>query len=164
MATSICKHLGARNIVVSDINDYRLKLAAKMGADRIVNIKNEKIEDCFNELKISSGFDIGLEMSGNPSALQDIIRTMYHGGKIALLGILPNDTLVNWDDIIFKGLIIKGIYGREMFETWYKMTQLIRGGLDLSPIITHKFNAEDFQKAFEVVDSGQCGKVILNWD
>ena len=134
-----------------------------MGADKIVNIRNEKIEDCFRELKISSGFDIGLEMSGNPSALQDIIRTMYHGGKIALLGILPNDTLVNWDDIIFKGLRIKGIYGREMFETWYKMTQLLRGGLDVSQIITHKFNAEDFQQAFEVVDNGQCGKVILNW-
>ena len=164
MATSICKHLGARNVVVSDINNYRLELATKMGADRIVNIQNEKIEDCFSELKISSGFDIGFEMSGNPSALQDMIHTMYHGGKIALLGILPNDTLVNWDNIIFKGLRIKGIYGREMFETWYKMTQLIRGGLNVLPIITHKFKAEDFQQAFETVNTGQCGKVILNWD
>ena len=139
MAASICKILGARNVVVSDNNSYRLKLASKMGADKTINISKEKIEDCFEELKISSGFDIGLEMSGNPNALQDMIRTMYHGGKIALLGILPNNTLVKWDEIIFKGLKIKGIYGREMFESWYKMTQLIRGGLDVAPIITHKF-------------------------
>ena len=164
MAAAICKMIGARNVVVTDVNDYRLDLADKMGADRIINVQNEKIVDCFDELKIANGFDIGLEMSGNPKALQDMINTMYHGGKIALLGILPNETQVNWDEIIFKGLHIKGIYGREMFETWYKMTQLIRGGLDVSPIITHKFKAEDFQNAFDIIESGQCGKVILEWD
>ena len=163
MAAAICKQIGARNVVVTDVNDYRLELAGKMGADRVVNVSKEKIEDCFSKLKISNGFDIGLEMSGNPKALQDMIHTMYHGGKIALLGILPNDTHINWDEIIFKGLQIKGIYGREMFETWYKMTQLIRGGLDVSPVITHKFDADDFQSAFDVLESGQCGKVILEW-
>jgi threonine 3-dehydrogenase len=164
MAAAICKMIGARNVVVTDVNDYRLDLADKMGADRIINVQNEKIVDCFDELKIANGFDIGLEMSGNPKALQDMINTMYHGGKIALLGILPNETQVNWDEIIFKGLHIKGIYGREMFETWYKMTQLIRGGLDVSPIITNKFKAEDFQNAFDIIESGQCGKIILEWD
>ena len=151
-------------MVVSDNNSYRLNLASKMGADKVVNISKENIEDCFQELKISNGFDIGLEMSGNPDALKDMIRTMYHGGKIALLGILPNDTMVKWDEIIFKGLKIKGVYGREMFESWYKMTQLIRGGLDVSPIITHKFTPDNFQSAFEKVESGKCGKVILDWD
>ncbi len=164
MAAAICKMIGARNVVVTDVNDYRLGLADKMGADRIINVQNEQIVDCFDELKIANGFDIGLEMSGNPKALQDMISTMYHGGKIALLGILPNDTQVNWDEIIFKGLHIKGIYGREMFETWYKMTQLLRGGLNVSPIITHTFNAEDFQNAFDIIESGQCGKVVLEWD
>ena len=164
MATAICKMLGARNVVISDSNKFRLKIAEKMGADRTINITNENIEDCFQELKISNGFDIGLEMSGNPDALQEMIKTMYHGGKIALLGILPNDTLVKWDEIIFKGLKIKGIYGREMFESWYKMNQLIRSGLDISPIITHKFKPDDFQLAFETAESGQCGKVIIEWD
>ena len=164
MATAICKMLGARNVVISDSNKFRLKIAEKMGADRTINITNENIEDCFQELKISNGFDIGLEMSGSPDALQEMIKTMYHGGKIALLGILPNDTLVKWDEIIFKGLKIKGIYGREMFESWYKMNQLIRSGLDISPIITHKFKPEDFQLAFETAESGQCGKVIIEWD
>lgn len=164
MAAAICKQIGARNVVVTDVHDYRLELAGKMGADCTVNVRNEKIEDRFAELKIANGFDIGLEMSGNPSALQDMIRTMYHGGKIALLGILPDDTQVNWNEIIFKGLKIKGIYGREMFESWYKMTQLIRGGLDVSPIITHRFKADDFQNAFDVIESGECGKVILEWN
>lgn len=164
MAAAICKQIGARNVVVTDVNDYRLALAYKMGADQTVNVSNEKIEDHFAELKIANGFDIGLEMSGNPKALQDMVRTMYHGGKIALLGILPNDTKVEWDEIIFKGLKIKGIYGREMFETWYKMTQLIRGGLDVAPLITHRFNADDFQQAFDVIESGECGKVILEWN
>ena len=164
MATAICKMLGARNVVISDNNKFRLKIAEKMGADRTINITNENIEDCFQELKISNGFDIGLEMSGSPDALQEMIKTMYHGGKIALLGILPNDTLVKWDEIIFKGLKIKGIYGREMFESWYKMNQLIRSGLDISPIITHKFKPDNFQLAFETAESGQCGKVIIEWD
>lgn len=164
MASAICKMIGARNVVVTDVNDYRLNLADNMGADRIINVQNEKIVDCFSDLKIANGFDIGLEMSGNPKALQDMISTMYHGGKIAVLGIFPEETTVNWDEIIFKGLHIKGIYGREMFETWYKMTQLIRGGLDVSPIITHRFKSDDFQNAFDVIESGDCGKVILEWE
>lgn len=164
MAAAVCKKIGARNVAITDVNDYRLQLAQKMGADRVINVRKEKIENCFKELKIDNGFDIGLEMSGNQSALQDMIRTMYHGGKIAVLGIFPEDTTVNWDDIIFKGLLIKGIYGREMFETWYKMTQLLRGGLDVSPVITHKFAAEHFNEAFQVIESGECGKVILEWE
>ncbi len=163
MAASICKNVGARNVVVTDINDFRLNLAKKMGADAVINIKKQRITDCFKQLRIDTGFDIGLEMSGNSQALIDMIDHMYHGGKIALLGILPNETKVNWDEIIFKGLHLKGIYGREMFETWYKMTQLIRGGLDVSPVITHKFPIEDFDKAFNVIESGNCGKVILEW-
>jgi len=163
MAVAICKYIGAKNVVVTDINDFRLNLAKKMGADAVVNIREEKISSCFKSLRISTGFDVGLEMSGNSQALSDMIEHMYHGGKIALLGILPNDTRVNWDEIIFKGLQLKGIYGREMFETWYKMTQLIRGGLDVNSVISHTFPAEDFEKAFSVIASGDCGKVILEW-
>lgn len=163
MAAAICKQVGARNVVVTDVNDYRLKLATSMGADAAVNVSNESVTDCFDSLRISSGFDIGMEMSGNPAALNQMIDTMYHGGKIALLGILPNDTQVSWDEIIFKGLKIKGIYGREMFETWYKMAQLLRGGLDVSPVITHRFPADDFEEAFKTIESGDCGKVILEW-
>ncbi len=163
MAIAICKKIGARNVVVTDINEFRLSLAKKLGADAVINIQEEKITDCYQNLRIDTGFDIGLEMSGNPRALGDMIEHMYHGGKIALLGILPNETKVNWDEIIFKGLHLKGIYGREMFETWYKMTQLIRGGLDVSQVITHKFPADDFEKAFNVIESGQCGKIILEW-
>ena len=163
MAAAICKKIGARNVVVTDINNYRLDLAKKMGADMVVNIQNENISDYYKKLRITNGFDIGLEMSGKSEALQELISHMYHGGKIALLGILPNETTVSWDEIIFKGLHLKGIYGREMFETWYKMTQLLRGGLDVSPIITHKFPADDFETAFSVIESGNCGKVILEW-
>ena len=163
MAAAICKKVGARNVVVTDINDYRLDLAKKLGADMVINIQNENISDYYKKLRITNGFDIGLEMSGKSEALQDLINHMYHGGKIALLGIIPNETTVSWDEIIFKGLHLKGIYGREMFETWYKMTQLIRGGLDVSPIITHKFPADDFETAFSVIESGNCGKVILEW-
>ena len=163
MAAAICKKVGARNVVVTDINNYRLDLAKKLGADMVINIQNENISDYYKKLRITNGFDIGLEMSGKSEALQDLINHMYHGGKIALLGIIPNETTVSWDEIIFKGLHLKGIYGREMFETWYKMTQLIRGGLDVSPIITHKFPADDFETAFSVIESGNCGKVILEW-
>ncbi len=163
MATAICKKIGARNVVVTDINDFRLNLAQKMGADRIINVTEENIEDSFPELKIDNGFDIGLEMSGNQNALQDMIRTMYHGGKIAVLGIFPEDTTINWDEIIFKGLHIKGIYGREMFETWYKMTQMLRSGLDISGVLTHRFPVDEFQKGFDIMESGNCGKVVLEW-
>lgn len=163
MAVAICNFVGARHVVISDVNDYRLNLAKEMGASRTVNVRQEKIEDVFSELNMSNGFDRGLEMSGNPGAFNDMIKAMYHGGHIALLGILPQDTQIDWDQVIFKGLHIKGIYGREMFETWYKMSQMLRSGLDVSKVLTHRFSAEEFQQGFDVMESGQCGKVILEW-
>lgn len=164
MAVAICKFVGARHVVITDVNDYRLNLAKKMGASKTINVTTGSIGKCLQELKMSNGFDIGLEMSGNPNAFQAMIHHMYHGGRIALLGILPQSTQINWDEIIFKGLHIKGIYGREMYETWYKMTQMLRTGLDISGVLTHKFHIDDFQKGFDTMESGQCGKVILEWD
>ena len=164
MATAICRFSGARNIVVSDLSDYRLKIAKQMGATLTVNpTKGETIDGAIKDLRMH-GFDIGLEMSGSPVAFQSMIDNMYNGSKIALLGILPNSTTVQWDKIIFKALTLKGIYGREMWETWYQMEQMLITGIDLSPIITHRFNIKDFQKGFDVMESGQCGKVILNWE
>ena len=163
MAVAICKFSGSRNIVITDINDYRLDLALKLGATRTINPKKEQIKDVFEELNINHGFDIGLEMSGSPQAFNEIIDHMYNGGNIALLGLLPKSTKINWDDVIFKGLNIKGIYGREMYDTWYKMTQMVRGGLSISEVLTHQFNIDDFQDAFEVLKSGNCGKVVLKW-
>ncbi len=163
MAVAICKFSGSRNIVITDINDYRLNLALKLGATRTINPKKEKIKDVFEDLNINHGFDIGLEMSGNPEAFNQMIDHMYNGGNIALLGLLPKLTKINWDDVIFKGLNIKGIYGREMYDTWYKMTQMVRGGLSISEVLTHRFNIDDFQDAFEVLKSGNCGKVVLEW-
>tara|TARA_B000000557_G_scaffold264550_1_gene270290 strand:+ start:1036 stop:2061 length:1026 start_codon:yes stop_codon:yes gene_type:complete len=163
MAVAICKFVGARNIVITDINEYRLNLAKKMGASRVINIQRENIPDVFNELNISNGFDVGLEMSGNPDAFNNMLDNMYHGGKIALLGLLPDSTAINWDNIIFKGLKLKGVYGREMYETWYKMTQMLRSGLELSDILTHQFSIDDFQDAFDIMLSGNCGKVVLKW-
>lgn len=164
MATAICKFAGARNIVVTDLSEYRLEIARKMGATYTVNGKNgETVEGARKELKLR-GFDVGLEMSGAPVAFREMIDNMYNGSKIALLGILPNSTTVDWNEIIFKALTIKGIYGREMWETWYKMQQMLLTGLDLSPVITHRFSIDDFQQGFDVMESGQCGKVILNWD
>ena len=164
MATAICKFAGARNIVVTDLSEYRLEIARKMGATYTVNGKNgETVEGARKELKLR-GFDVGLEMSGAPVAFREMIDNMYNGSKIALLGILPNSTTVDWNEIIFKSLTIKGIYGREMWETWYKMQQMLLTGLDLSPVITHRFSIDDFQQGFDVMESGQCGKVILNWD
>jgi threonine 3-dehydrogenase len=164
MAASICKHVGARNVVVTDVNDYRLELARKMGATRAINVTREDLKTVMQSLNIQVGFDIGLEMSGNPSAFEQMLTHMIHGGKIALLGILPKSTPINWDMVIFKGLIIKGIYGREMFETWYKMSSLVQSGLNLDPMITHHFKIDDFQKGFDIMSSGQSGKVILEWD
>ena len=164
MATAVCRFAGARYVVVSDLSDYRLEIAKKMGATLTVNpSKGESIADAIKQLKMR-GFDIGLEMSGSPQAFQDMLKHMYNGSKISLLGILPNTTTVNWDDIIFKALTIKGIYGREMWETWYQMEQMLISGIDLSPVITHRFHIDDFQQGFDVMDSGICGKVILNWD
>ncbi len=163
MAVSICNFVGARNIVVTDINDYRLDLAKTMGATKAINISKNSIEEFYAELNMTNGFDVGLEMSGNPDAFNSMLEHMYHGGKIALLGLLPKSTNVNWDNIIFKGLKIKGIYGREMYETWYKMRQMLNSGLDISNILTHRFNIEDYEQAFNIIDSGDCGKVVLKW-
>ncbi|MDR2848150.1 MAG: L-threonine 3-dehydrogenase [Bacteroidales bacterium] len=163
MATAICRFAGARNIVVTDLSDYRLNIAKKMGATLTINpSKGESIEKAVKNLNMH-GFDIGLEMSGSPTAFESMIENMYNGSKIALLGILPNSTTVQWNKIIFKALTLKGIYGREMWETWYKMEQMIISGIDLTPVITHRFPVSDFQKGFDVMESGQCGKVILNW-
>jgi len=151
-------------VVVTDVNDYRLSLAAKMGATRAVNITQTDLRDVMRELKMTTAFDVGLEMSGNPSAFNQMLDVMIHGGRVALLGILPKGTGINWDHVIFKGLTVKGIYGREMFETWYKMGSLIQSGLDLSPMITHRFSIDEFQKGFEVMASGQSGKVVLSWE
>ena len=163
MAAAICKFSGSRNIVVTDINDYRLNLAKNLGATRTVNPRKEDIGSVFEELGISHGFDVGLEMSGNADAFNQMISLMYNGGNIALLGLLPNSTKVDWNKVIFKGLNIKGIYGREMYDTWYKMTQMIRSGLSVSKVLTHHFKIDDFQKAFKVIESGNCGKVVLEW-
>jgi threonine 3-dehydrogenase len=163
MAVSICNFVGARHVVITDVNDYRLDLARKMGASRVINVSRERISDVFEDLNMSNGFDVGLEMSGNPDAFKDMLENMYHGGKIALLGLLPKSTQINWDDIIFKGLHVKGIYGREMYETWYKMTQMLRSGLDISPVLTHKLPIDDFQEGFDIMESGNCGKVVLEW-
>ena len=164
MAAAVAKHVGARHVVITDVNEYRLDLASKMGASRAVNVASEKLEDVIKDLGMTEGFDIGLEMSGVPSAFNSMLNNMNHGGKIAMLGIPPSDMAVDWNQVIFKGLVIKGIYGREMFETWYKMASLIQSGLDLNPIITHQYSVDDFQAGFDMMISGQSGKVILNWD
>ena len=163
MAVAICKFVGARNIVITDINEYRLELARKLGATKAINISKGNIKDYYSELNIVNGFDVGLEVSGNPSAFKDMLSHMYHGGNVALLGLLPESTQINWDEIIFKGLNIKGIYGREMYETWYKMTQMLRSGLDISNVLTHRLPVDDFQQAFEIMEKGQCGKIVLDW-
>ena len=161
MATGICRYAGAKNIVVTDLNDLRLDIAKKMGATLTVNArKGETIADAMAQLGIH-GFDVGLEMSGSPIAFNDMVAHMYKGANIAQLGILPAETHVNWSDIIFNALTIKGITGRKMWETWYQMEQMLLGGLDLTPVITHHFAFEDFQKGFDVMTEGNCGKVIL---
>ena len=164
MAAAVCKLVGARNVVITDVNEYRLDLARKMGVTRAVNVSKENLTDVMNELGMTEGFDVGLEMSGAPPAFRAMLSTMNHGGKIAMLGIPPSDMAIDWNQVIFKGLFIKGIYGREMFETWYKMAALLQSGLDLSPIITHQFGIDDFQKGFDAMRSGQSGKVVLSWD
>ncbi|MFC3095412.1 L-threonine 3-dehydrogenase [Alteromonas sediminis] len=163
MAAAVAKHVGARHVVITDINPYRLALAEKMGATKAVNVSNESLTDVMKALGMTEGFDVGLEMSGVPVAFRDMLDKMNNGGKVAMLGIPPSDVAVNWNDVIFKGLTIKGIYGREMFETWYKMASLIQSGLDITPMITHQFSVDDFQKGFDTMGSGESGKVILNW-
>jgi threonine 3-dehydrogenase len=163
MAAAVARHVGARNVVITDVNDYRLKLAKKLGNIRTVNPTKEKLTDVMKDLGMVEGFDVGLEMSGNKNAFNDLLEVMNHGGRVALLGIFPEPVSIDWSKVIFKGLILKGIYGREMYETWYKMTALIQSGLDISPIITHTFKAKDFLKAFEIMNEGKAGKVILEW-
>lgn len=163
MAAAVARHVGARHVVITDINPYRLDLAKKMGASRAVDVSKENLHDVMNELGMTEGFDIGMEMSGVPAAFRDMLDSMNNGGKVAMLGIPPQDVAINWNDVIFKGLVIKGIYGREMFETWYKMASLLQSGLDLSPIITHQFSIDDFQQGFDTMGSGESGKVILDW-
>ena len=163
MCVAICKYSGAKNIVITDINEYRLAIAKELGASKTINIKNDSIDNHLEKLGIKYGFDVGLEVSGNPTAFNSMLTNMYHGGSIALLGILPNNTKIDWDDVIFKGLKIKGIYGREMYETWHKMVQILRGGLNVKKILTHTFSVSNYQEAFDVLDIGQCGKVVLEW-
>jgi len=163
MAVAIARYAGARHIVITDVNDYRLDLARKLGASVALNVTSDSLDDTMNELGMTEGFDVGMEMSGNPQAFRDLLRTMHHGGKVAILGIPPHETAIDWTEIIFKGLILKGIYGREMFETWYKMASMLQSGLNIQPVITHHFDIDDFQPAFDLMESGQSGKVILNW-
>ncbi|WP_394169007.1 L-threonine 3-dehydrogenase [Saccharospirillum alexandrii] len=163
MAAAVARHVGARNIVITDVNDFRLALAKRMGATRTVNVANESLNDVMSSLGMTEGFDVGLEMSGVPSAFRSMLSSMNHGGKVALLGIPGEDMAIDWSQVIFKGLELKGIYGREMFETWYKMAGLIQSGLDLKPMITHTLPVADFQEGFDIMRSGQSGKVILDW-
>ena len=162
MAVGVARHAGARYIVVTDINPYRLELAKKMGATMALDVRTQKIEDAVEKLGMKEGFDVGLEMSGSPDAFKSMLSNMCHGGKIALLGILP-ETAIDWDYVVFNSLTIKGIYGRKMFETWYKMTMLIQKGLDITPVITHHLNYTEYAKGFEIMASGKAGKVILDW-
>jgi threonine 3-dehydrogenase len=163
MAAAVCRFAGARHVVVTDVNPWRLELAKKLGATRTVNVAEESLADAMKSLRMKEGFDVGLEMSGHPSGLNDILNHTSNGAKVSLLGIFPDKVAIDWDKVIFKGLILKGIYGREMFETWYKMSSMIRAGLDISPVITHRFPVADFKKGFETMMSGQSGKVVLDW-
>ena len=164
LAAAVCRFIGARHVVITDINPYRLQLAEKLGIKYTVNAQYQGLSEMMHALKMSNGFDVGLEMSGDPKAFNNLLDAMYHGGHVALLGFLPPQTEINWDTVIFKGLHLKGVYGREVFETWHKMSQLLRSGLDISPIITHRFAVSDFEQAFDIVHSGECGKVILDWE
>ena len=163
MAAAIAKHAGARYVVVTDINPYRLNLAQKMGADLTLDAKRESVAEAQKKLGMKEGFDVGLEMSGHPLALTDMLDNMCHGGKIAVLGIFSEKMAMDWDTVVFNGLTIKGIYGREMYETWYKMTAMIQTGLDITPVITHHFHLAQYQEAFDVMRSGMSGKVIIDW-
>ena len=163
MAVAIAKHAGARHIVITDINPYRLELARRMGATHALDVTKERIEDAVKSLGMKEGFDVGLEMSGSAEAFRGMLANMFHGGKIAMLGIQKSNAAIDWNQVIFNGLTIKGIYGREMYETWYKMTSMIQTGLDISPVITHRFRYQLFEEGFEVMRSGKSGKVILDW-
>ena len=164
MAAAVARHAGARYIVITDLNDYRLDLATKVQVDLALNVKQTSIADAQKRLGMKEGFDVAMEMSGNPSAFRDMLRNMAHGGRIAMLGIPEDDISIDWRQVIFNMLTIKGIYGRQMYETWYKMTVLLQSGLDIRPVITHRFACSDFEAAFQATRSGNSGKVILNWE
>jgi len=164
MAAAVARHAGARFVVITDVNPYRLKLAEKVGVTMALNITETSIEHAMKKLGMKEGFDIGLEMSGNGSAFKDLVDSMCHGGKVALLGIQNANTSIDWTKVVFNGLVIKGIYGREMYETWYKMTVMLQSGLDISSVITHRFKYTEYREAFEVMASGFSGKVILDWE
>ena len=163
MAVAIARFVGSRHVVITDVNPYRLELARQMGASRALDVRTASLDEAMQSLKMEEGFDVGLEMSGVPSAFREMLRTMHHGGNVALLGIMPKDTGINWDEVIFKGLVMKGVYGREMFETWYKMSSMLQSGLDIGPVITHRLPIEEYQLGFETMASGKSGKVILDW-
>lgn len=163
MAAGIARHVGARHVVVTDVNKHRLEIAKKMGATRVVMASEENLKDVMRELGMTEGFDVGLEMSGQGSAFSAMLDSMNNGGSIALLGILPGDLAIDWSKVIFKGLVLKGIYGREMYETWYKMVSLLQSGLDLAPVITHRMPVDNYLKGFEALQKGEAVKVILDW-
>ena len=163
MAAAVARHVGARYVVITDVNDYRLSLAKKMGVTYAVNTRERALSDVMKELGMAEGFDVGLEMSGHPDAFTQMLEVMNYGGRVALLGLPDGPTTVDWNKIIFKGLMLKGIYGREMFETWYKMSSLLQAGMNVSHVLTHRYRPEDFQQAFEVMSAGRCGKVIFDW-
>jgi len=160
----VCKHAGARHVVITDVIDKRLELAGTLGATRTVNVTRESLDDVQRELGMAEGFDVGLEMSGNPQAFNSLIDAMCHGGKISILGIPAEDTAIDWNKVIFNMLTLKGIYGREMYETWYKMSVMIESGLDVSSVITHRLPFAEFKLGFDVMNSGEASKVILNWE
>jgi threonine 3-dehydrogenase len=164
MAAAVARHAGARHVVITDINPYRLELARTTGVTLAVNPKETTLADVQKQLGLVEGFDVGMEMSGNPQAFRDMLANMAHGGRIALLGIPSAPMEIDWNTVIFNGLTIKGIYGREMYETWYKMTVMLESGLNIEPVITHRFHHTEFEKGFEVMRQGDCGKVILNWE
>jgi len=163
MAAAIARFVGARHVVVTDVNDFRLDLARKMGATLALNVQRESIDDAMRQLGMMEGFDVGLEMSGNAEALREMLRTLHHGGGVALLGIPSEDIAIDWNQVIFKGLTIKGIYGRQMFETWYKMASLLQSGLDVRAVITHKLHYTEFAQAFDIMGGGQAGKIVMEW-
>jgi len=163
MAAAISRHIGARHVVVTDLNPYRLELARKMGATRAVDVRTQTLGDVMRGLGMTEGFDVGMEMSGNGQAFRDLLGVMNHGGRVAILGIPPSEVSIDWNQVIFKGLVLKGVYGREMFETWYKMVAMLQSGLDVAPVVTHRFPAARYAEAFEAMRSGQSGKVVLDW-
>lgn len=164
MAAAVCRHAGARHVVVTDVVPARLERAAQLGATRTVDVRSENLDDVQRELGMSEGFDVGLEMSGNPQAFNDLLAAMCHGGKVAILGIPSAETAIDWNRVIFNMLTLKGIYGREMYETWYKMSVMVESGLDISPVITHRLSYQDFQQGFDLMNSGEASKVILSWE